>query len=279
MNFPESTPPPPGPAPDAPRKLIELVDVSKVFLTDEVETHALQGIHLEVFAGEYVAIAGPSGCGKSTLLSILGLLDRPSGGTYLLQGQRVDALNLRERSRIRNRQIGFIFQSFNLIGDLTVYENVELPLTYRRDLSRGVRKERVLASLDRVGLNHRQRHFPSQLSGGQQQRVAVARALVGSPAVLLADEPTGNLDSRNGEAVMGLLGDLHRSGATILMVTHDERFAGCADRTVHLFDGQIVKEAATEARAPSTEPGIGPSKDAVLSGTIPIARIEQGGAG
>ena len=222
--------------------LIYLDGVTKVFVTDDVETHALAGIHLDIKKGEYLSIAGPSGFGKSTLLAILGLLDSPSDGTYVLNGKPVQGLKLSERARIRNREIGFIFQAFNLIGDLTVYENVELPLTYRGEMPRSERKQRVLESLDRVGMSHRQRHYPNQLSGGQQQRVAVARALVGSPSILLADEPTGNLDSKNGDAVMDLLADLHSNGATICMVTHDSRFAGYADRTVHLFDGQIVAE-------------------------------------
>jgi putative ABC transport system ATP-binding protein len=221
--------------------LIQLEAVTKVFYTDEVETHALAGVHMEIRKGEYVSIAGPSGCGKSTLLSILGLLDSPTGGNYLLDGKPVGKLNLAERARIRNREIGFIFQSFNLIGDLTVFENVELPLTYR-GMKAAERKTKVLEALERVGMAHRAKHLPSQLSGGQQQRVAVARALVGSPLILLADEPTGNLDSRNGEAVMDLLRDLHHSGSTICMVTHDPRFARHADRTVHLFDGHIVDE-------------------------------------
>ena len=221
--------------------LIQLEGVTKVFYTDEVETHALAGVQMEIRKGEYVSIAGPSGCGKSTLLSILGLLDSPTGGNYLLDGKPVGKLNLAERARIRNREIGFIFQSFNLIGDLTVFENVELPLTYR-GMKAAERKTKVLEALERVGMAHRAKHLPSQLSGGQQQRVAVARALVGSPLILLADEPTGNLDSRNGEAVMDLLRDLHRSGSTICMVTHDPRFARHADRTVHLFDGHIVDE-------------------------------------
>ena len=204
--------------------LIRLDAVTKVFFTDEVETHALSGIHLDIRDGEYVSIAGPSGCGKSTLLSILGLLDTPSGGSYALKGGEVANLSFADRARIRNREIGFIFQSFNLIGDLTVFENVELPLTYR-GMSAGDRKNLVTQALDRVGMAHRAKHLPSQLSGGQQQRVAVARALAGKPAILLADEPTGNLDSRNGEAVMNLLKELHAGGATICMVTHDERFA------------------------------------------------------
>src|SRR5262249_22042317 len=202
---------------------------------------ALSGIHLEINAGEYVSIAGPSGCGKSTLLSILGLLDSPSDGEYLLNGNPVQSLDLGERARIRNREIGFIFQAFNLIGDLTVFENVELPLTYR-GMPGSERKKAVQEALERVGMAHRVKHYPSQLSGGQQQRVAVARALVGKPLILLADEPTGNLDSQNGEAVMELLRDLHRTGATICMVTHDPRFARYADRTIHLFDGRIVQE-------------------------------------
>ncbi len=221
--------------------LIKLEGVTKVFLTDEVETHALSGIHMEINQGEYVSIAGPSGCGKSTLLSILGLLDTPTDGTYLLNSRPVQGLTLPERARIRNREIGFIFQSFNLIGDLTVYENVELPLTYR-GMPSGERKERVLEALEKVGMGHRAKHLPSQLSGGQQQRVAVARALAGHPAVLLADEPTGNLDSKNGEAVMDLLAELHQGGATIVMVTHDARFARNADRTIHVFDGRVVQE-------------------------------------
>jgi putative ABC transport system ATP-binding protein len=221
--------------------LIKLEGVTKVFLTDEVETHALSGVHLEILKGEYVSIAGPSGCGKSTLLSILGLLDTPSDGTYLLNGRPVQGLSLPERARIRNREIGFIFQSFNLIGDLTVYENVELPLTYR-GMGAAERKQRVLEALEKVGMGHRAKHLPSQLSGGQQQRVAVARALAGNPAVLLADEPTGNLDSKNGESVMQLLRELHKGGATIVMVTHDPRFARNADRTIHIFDGRVVQE-------------------------------------
>src|SRR5216110_2128623 len=224
------------------KPLIHLEDVTKVFLTDEVETHALSGIHLDIRPGEYVSIAGPSGCGKSTLLSILGLLDTPSDGSYSLKGDEVANLSFPDRARIRNREIGFIFQSFNLIGDLTVYENVELPLTYRQKMPSAERKKRVIESLERVGMAHRVRHYPSQLSGGQQQRVAVARALGGHPSILLADEPTGNLDSRNGEAVMELLQDLHRDGATICMVTHDPRFAKHAQREVHLFDGKVVAE-------------------------------------
>jgi putative ABC transport system ATP-binding protein len=221
--------------------MIKLTGLTKVFYTDEVETHALSGIHLEILRGEYVAISGPSGCGKSTLLSILGLLDSPTDGSYTLNGRAVQGLNLSERARIRNREIGFIFQSFNLIGDLTVYENVELPLTYR-GMKAAERKERTTEALERVGMAHRAKHLPSQLSGGQQQRVAVARALVGNPSILLADEPTGNLDSKNGEAVMELLRELHRAGSTICMVTHDTRFARHADRTINIFDGQVVEE-------------------------------------
>jgi putative ABC transport system ATP-binding protein len=223
------------------RQLINLEAVTKVFYTDEVETHALAGVHLEIEKGEYVSIAGPSGCGKSTLLSILGLLDSPSEGTYTLNDIPVHGLSLAERAKIRNRRIGFIFQSFNLIGDLTVFENVELPLTYR-GMRSSERSQRVEEALERVSMAHRGRHLPSQLSGGQQQRVAVARALVGRPLILLADEPTGNLDSRNGEAVMELLGELHRDGATVCMVTHDPRFAHYAERSIQLFDGRVVEE-------------------------------------
>ncbi|MGD8454008.1 MAG: ABC transporter ATP-binding protein [Phycisphaerae bacterium] len=222
--------------------LIRLEGVSKVFYTDEVETHALADVHLEIRSGEYVSIAGPSGCGKSTLLSILGLLDSPTGGAYALEGEAVAGLSAQQRARIRNRQVGFIFQSFNLIGDLNVFENVELPLTYR-GMPKGERRQRSQQALEKVGMVHRMKHYPAQLSGGQQQRVAVARALVGAPAILLADEPTGNLDSRNGEAVMELLAELHAAGATICMVTHDERYSQCATRTVHLFDGRIVDES------------------------------------
>ena len=226
---------------DANGNLIRLEGVTKIFYTDEVETHALAGIHLEVGKGEYISIAGPSGCGKSTLLSILGLLDSPSDGNYWLNGKPVANLSLSERTRIRNREIGFVFQAFNLIGDLTVYENVELPLTYR-SMAAAERKKRVQEVMERVGMAHRMKHYPSQLSGGQQQRVAVARALVGQPSILLADEPTGNLDSKNSEAVIDLLRQLHREGATICMVTHDPRYASIADRTIHLFDGRIVEE-------------------------------------
>jgi putative ABC transport system ATP-binding protein len=222
--------------------LIQLDGVRKVFYTDEVETYALDNINLQIQRGEYVSIAGPSGCGKSTLLSILGLLDTPSDGTYQLNGREVSTLSLAERARVRNREVGFIFQSFNLIGDLTVFENVELPLTYR-GMRPAERKQRATAALERVGMAHRAKHLPSQLSGGQQQRVAVARAVCGEPSILLADEPTGNLDSKNGEAVMDLLNELHRSGATICMVTHDARYAAHAKRTIHLFDGRVVDES------------------------------------
>ncbi len=221
--------------------LLHLEGVTKHFFTDELETHALDGIHLEVHKGEFLSIAGPSGCGKSTLLSIIGLLDTPTAGRYLIKGSPVENLQPAERARIRNREIGFIFQAFNLIGDLTVYENVELPLTYR-NMPASERKDRVQQALERVGMAHRVKHYPSQLSGGQQQRVAVARALVGEPAILLADEPTGNLDSKNGEAVMHLLQEVHAQGATICMVTHDPRYAQIAERNVHLFDGRIVEE-------------------------------------
>ena len=223
------------------KPLIELEGVTKVFLTDEVETHALSGIHLSIQSGEYVSIAGPSGCGKSTLLSILGLLDSPTGGAYELNNRPVAELPASERARVRNREIGFIFQSFNLIGDLTVFENVELPLTYR-GMRPAERRQRVTEALERVGMAHRAKHLPSQLSGGQQQRVAVARAVAGEPVILLADEPTGNLDSKSGEAVMDLLGELHQAGATICMVTHDPRYARHAQRNIHLFDGRIVDE-------------------------------------
>src|SRR3984957_727101 len=222
--------------------MIQIEDLKKIFYTDEIETHALSGVHLNINRGEYVAMSGPSGCGKSTLLSIIGLLDTPTAGRYTLNGKEVANLNFADRSRIRNQEIGFIFQSFNLIGDLTVAENVELPLTYRAGMPSAERKRRVQESLERVNMAHRMRHYPAQLSGGQQQRVAVARALAGSPSILLADEPTGNLDSKNGEAVMKLLQELHQEGATICMVTHDPRFAAHAERQVHLFDGKGVAE-------------------------------------
>jgi putative ABC transport system ATP-binding protein len=226
--------------------LIRLQGLKKVFYTDEVETHALADVHLEIAEGEYVSISGPSGCGKTTLLSILGLLDTPTEGDYILAGEPVANLNASDRARVRNRQIGFIFQAFNLIGDLTVYENVELPLTYR-GMSADERKTRVHDALERVGMSHRAKHYPAQLSGGQQQRVAVARAVAGDPAILLADEPTGNLDSKNSEAVMDLLSELHRGGATICMVTHDPRYARHASRMVDLFDGRVVDEQSAAA--------------------------------
>jgi putative ABC transport system ATP-binding protein len=226
--------------------IIRFEGVTKVFDTEEVETHALSGVYLEIKKGEYVSIAGPSGCGKSTLLSILGLLDSPTEGGYWLDGQPVAELPVPDRARIRNRTVGFIFQSFNLIGDLTVFENVELPLVYR-GMRSSERTARVKDALERVGMAHRQKHLPSQLSGGQQQRVAVARAVAGEPLILLADEPTGNLDSIHGEAVMGLLRELHRAGATICMVTHDPRYARAADRQIHLFDGRVVEERAKVA--------------------------------
>jgi putative ABC transport system ATP-binding protein len=226
--------------------LIKLEDVTKVFHTDEVETHALSAVHLEIKNGEFLSIAGPSGCGKSTLLSILGLLDSPTSGQYWINSQSVANLSLSDRTRIRNREIGFIFQAFNLIGDLTVFENVELPLTYR-NITSAERKKSVDEVLERVGMAHRKTHYPAQLSGGQQQRVAVARALVGQPAILLADEPTGNLDSKNSEAVIELLQQLHREGATICMVTHDPRYTVIADRTIHLLDGHIVEQTMNAA--------------------------------
>ncbi|MEW6128000.1 MAG: ABC transporter ATP-binding protein [Acidobacteriota bacterium] len=231
--------------------LIHMSGVKKIFYTDEVETHALAGIHLDINKGEYISIAGPSGCGKSTLLSILGLLDSPTDGEYWLNNHDVSDLPMAERARIRNREIGFIFQSFNLIGDLTVYENVELPLTYR-GMKASERKERVHAALERVGMAHRAKHLPSQLSGGQQQRVAVARAVGGDPLILLADEPTGNLDSTNGEAVMDLMRELHAAGATICMVTHDPRYARYADRSINLFDGLVVEESSISKAASET---------------------------
>ena len=229
-----------------PETLIHLESVNKVFVTDDVETHALSNIQLDVNRGDYISIAGPSGCGKSTLLAILGLLDAPSNGTYVLNGRPVERLKMSERARIRNREIGFIFQAFNLIGDLTVYENVELPLTYR-GMPASERKKRTKEALERVGMSHRIKHYPSQLSGGQQQRVAVARALGGEPSILLADEPTGNLDSANGQAVMDLLKELHQNGSTICMVTHDQRYAAHADRSVHLFDGKVVDNQTAAA--------------------------------
>lgn len=236
--------------------LIQMKGIKKVFFTDEVETHALTNVHLTIGKGDYVSISGPSGCGKTTLLSILGLLDTPTDGDYVLNEQEVDGLRFAERARIRNREIGFIFQAFNLIGDLTVYENVELPLTYR-GMSSSESKVRVMEALERVAMSHRTKHYPSQLSGGQQQRVAVARAVVGSPSILLADEPTGNLDSKNSEAVMELLDDLHAQGATICMVTHDPRWARHANRNIELFDGRIVSEEVLSE--PAIEPMAVPS--------------------
>ncbi|HWX96120.1 MAG TPA: ABC transporter ATP-binding protein [Solirubrobacteraceae bacterium] len=244
----------------SPTPLISLEGIKKVFYTDEIETHALSEIHLTVNEGEYIAIGGPSGCGKTTLLSILGLLDTPTGGKYDLAGEPVASLSASDRARVRNRQIGFIFQAFNLIGDLTVYENVELPLTYR-GMASTERRQRVQKALERVGMAHRTKHYPAQLSGGQQQRVAVARAVAGDPLILLADEPTGNLDSQNGEAVMGLLRELHEGGATICMVTHDPRFARHAKRMVHLFDGRVVEDEGGERQREDerklTESGFG----------------------
>jgi putative ABC transport system ATP-binding protein len=233
--------------------LIQLDNIEKVFFTDEIETHALSGVRLEIRHGDYVSISGPSGCGKSTLLSILGLLDTPTDGSYQLRGEPVEHLDHAQRARVRNREIGFIFQSFNLIGDLTVRENVELPLTYR-GLTATERRERVDEALAKVGMTARAKHYPAQLSGGQQQRVAVARALGGRPSILLADEPTGNLDSKNGEAVMALLRELHAEGATVCLVTHDERYARDAQRTIHLFDGKVVTEELAAADQPRTAP-------------------------
>jgi len=235
---------------EANETLLYLEKLDKVFYTEEVETHALSDIHLNIAEGEFISIAGPSGSGKTTLLSILGLLDTPTRGIYTLNDHPVADLKASERARVRNREIGFIFQSFNLIGDLTVYENVELPLTYR-GMVKKERKERVESSLERVGMSHRMGHYPSQLSGGQQQRVAVARAVVGSPSIVLADEPTGNLDSGNAEAVMNLMGELHREGATICMVTHDPRWSSYCERTVNLFDGRVVEDDALVMEAAS----------------------------
>ena len=227
---------------DAGQPLIQIEELTKVFYTDEIETHALSGVHLGIRKGEYVAISGPSGCGKSTLLSIIGLLDTPTGGKFQLNGEPVENLDFGARSRIRNREIGFIFQSFNLIGDLTVYENVELPLTYRQKMPSTERKKRVMESLERVGMAHRVRHYPSQLSGGQQQRVAVARALGGHPSILLADEPTGNLDSHTGQEIIELLCNLRtEKQTTLIMATHDANLAARAPRVMELVDGQFQR--------------------------------------
>jgi putative ABC transport system ATP-binding protein len=249
-----------------PTNVIALGGIRKVFQTDEVETHALSDVHLDVRRGEYVSISGPSGCGKTTLLSILGLLDTASAGSYVLNGHDVAKLNAAERARIRNAEIGFIFQAFNLIGDLSVQENVELPLTYRSGIGAGERRERVQEALERVGMAHRMRHYPAQLSGGQQQRVAVARALVGKPAILLADEPTGNLDSHNGEAVMALLDELHKGGATICMVTHDARYAELAQRKIRLFDGRVVDEETYDRLRREDEQRL----DALIGGRVEV---------
>lgn len=242
--------------PPTEESLISMRQLGKVFLTEDIETHALSGVDLELRRGEFISIAGPSGCGKSTLLSIMGLLDSPSDGEYVLKGEEVSGLSVKQRSRLRNREIGFIFQAFNLIGDLTVWENVELPLTYR-GMPASDRRQRVEEALTKVDIAHRMKHYPSQLSGGQQQRVAVARALAGSPAILLADEPTGNLDSKNGMAVMDLLRELHAEGATICMVTHDPRFASFADRMVHLFDGKVVTAEEAEQHAMAADAPVG----------------------
>ena len=221
--------------------MIQTKDLSKVYTTEEVETTALNSVNVEINEGEFVAIMGPSGCGKSTLLNILGLLDKPTGGEYYFREEEVAGYNERQRANLRKHNIGFVFQSFNLIDELTVYENVELPLLYQ-GVSSSERKERVNDVLDYMEIQHRGSHFPQQLSGGQQQRVAVARAVVGDPSILLADEPTGNLDSGNASAVMDLMGELHQGGATICMVTHDPRWAEHAERTIHLFDGMVVDE-------------------------------------
>jgi len=226
--------------------LVKLSGIRKVYSSQELETHALSDVHLEIRKGEYVAIEGPSGSGKTTLLSLLGLLDAPSAGEYLLHGRAVTGLNARERARIRNREVGFIFQSFNLLGDLTVWENVELPLTYR-DMPATERKRRVDAALERVQMSNRRQYLPAQLSGGQQQRVAVARAVAGDPAIVLADEPTGSLDSKSGEAVMDLLGELHAAGATLCVVTHSSEYARRARRCIRLFDGRIVEDVSAAA--------------------------------
>jgi putative ABC transport system ATP-binding protein len=233
--------------------LIEVERLGKVYTADDVETHALACVTLSIEKGEYVAIEGPSGCGKSTLLAILGLLDTPSSGAYRLNGRLVSTLGAAERSRMRNREIGFVFQNFNLIGDLTVAENVELPLTYR-GMSTGERSRRVAEALERVAMSHRTKHYPAQLSGGQQQRVAVARALAGEPSLLLADEPTGNLDTANGESVMQFLADLHDAGSTIVSVTHDPRFARYAQRTIAILDGRLAGEKAPNMKRLRADP-------------------------
>jgi putative ABC transport system ATP-binding protein len=225
--------------------LIKLDNIEKIFYTDDIETHALSNITLTINKGEYVSISGPSGCGKSTLLSLLGLLDTSTSGHYQLASHNVSDISKKERARIRNMEIGFIFQSFNLISDLDVEENVDLPLSYRKDLTKAQRKEMVKNALEKVDMAHRANHFPSQLSGGQQQRVAVARAIAGNPSIILADEPTGNLDSKNATAVMSLLNKLHSEGATICMVTHDPRSAQQAERTIEILDGQVVADHLT----------------------------------
>jgi putative ABC transport system ATP-binding protein len=232
--------------------LINLQGIKKVFCTDEMETSALDDIHLPIDQGEYVSISGPSGCGKSTLLSVMGLLHSATEGKYFLNGAEVTGLQSAEQARVRNREIGFIFQAFNLVADMSAFENVELPLTYRDDLNRKQRHELVVTALEQVNMPERQKHFPAELSGGQQQRVAIARALVGSPKVLLADEPTGNLDSKNAQLVMDLLAALHKQGSTIVMVTHDPRFAERADRQVSLFDGKIVDDRRLRASSAVT---------------------------
>jgi len=229
--------------------LIKITNLKKVFVTDEVETHALNDISLTINRGEYVSISGPSGCGKSTLLSLIGLLDAPTDGSYALAGHRVNNISKKERARIRNKEIGFIFQSFNLISDLSVEENVELPLTYRKDMNKKQRQQMVTSALKTVDMSHRANHFPSQLSGGQQQRVAVARAIAGNPSIILADEPTGNLDTNNANSVMALLKSLHENGATICMVTHDPRSANQAQRNIEILDGVII---ADKLRQPTT---------------------------
>ncbi|MBR5183412.1 MAG: ABC transporter ATP-binding protein [Bacteroidales bacterium] len=225
--------------------MIKVTDLNKVFRTEEIETTALNGVSFEIKEGEFVAIMGPSGCGKSTLLNILGLLDNPSGGSYMLLGSEVGQLKEKERTKFRKGNIGFVFQSFNLIDELDVYENVELPLRYL-NISASERKQKVTEILKRMGISHRAKHFPQQLSGGQQQRVAIARAVVSSPKLILADEPTGNLDSKNGKEVMDLLAELNAEGTTIVMVTHSQKDAAVAQRVINLFDGQIVGDVKNE---------------------------------